>query len=71
MPLEIAFPVEQMNSLRDTIVMLKADTEIRNEPLDVLTEQLELYLEEVWKMRLLLGWNQLLRAGQRPDTFAR
>jgi hypothetical protein len=70
-PLEIAFPVEQMNSLRDTIVMLKADTEIRNEPLDVLTEQLELYLEEVWKMRLLLGWNQLLRAGQRPDTFAR
>ena len=60
-----------MNSLRDTIVMLKADTEIRNEPLDVLTEQLELYLEEVWKMRLLLGWNQLLRAGQRPDTFAR
>lgn len=55
MPLEIAFPVEQMNSLRDTIVMLKADTEIRNEPLDVLTEQLELYLEEVWKMRLLLG----------------
>jgi chromosome segregation ATPase len=54
-PLDLADTVEQMKSLRNTIAMLKAGLEIRNEQLNVLSEQLELCREEVRKMRPLLS----------------
>jgi len=44
-----------MKSLRDTIAMLKADLEIRNEHFDVLSEQLELRSHGVQQLRSLLG----------------
>jgi hypothetical protein len=54
-PLDLADTVEQMKSLRNTIAMLKAGLEIRNEQLNVLSGQLELCSHGVQQLRSLLG----------------